>query len=485
MLGERVGQAGPAIVTHHETWSGDELLRRAAGASAWLDGIGAPRGRPVAALVDTSPPAFALLVGGAASSRPLAPLGTGHTAPELAACLGTLGVETLLAEPEHEALAAEVASRCGVRVVSVPAVEAQADFGGLESIESLELDAGPDAIVVVLHTSGTTGAPKAVPVRNDRMASRTRIYAEILDLDSRGMLATASPFHHLAGVGMAMVALGAGASTAAWGHFSVDRWHHLAALAPTHVVLVPTMIEMLLDDESLGIPTLELLQYGAAPIHPDTVARILRTLPNVGLAQVYGLTEGSPLTCLTPDDHRRALDGHPELLASVGRAVPGAELTIDGADERGIGEVRARADHIFVTGPGGWLHTGDLGRLDAEGYLHLVGREDDMIIRGGENVHPQEVERVLATHPDVREVSVVGVSDRRLGETVRAFVVPADPATPPSPYDLHVFARDQLAGYKVPSHWVFVDELPHSPTGKMLRRRLASPDDEVEGRERT
>jgi acyl-CoA synthetase (AMP-forming)/AMP-acid ligase II len=160
------------------------------------------------------------------------------------------------------------------------------------------------------------------------------------------------------------------------------------------------------------------------------------------------------------------------LLASVGRAAPGVQVRIADPDGSGAGEVTARADHLFAPGPDGWLRTGDLGRLDDDGYLYLVGRHGDMIIRGGENVHPLEVENRLLEHPRVADAGVIGVPDRLLGEAIKAFVVPADPADPPGGEELRAFARAALAGFKVPAEWELVSSLPRNATGKLLRRQL-------------
>ena len=146
---------------------------------------------------------------------------------------------------------------------------------------------------------------------------------------------------------------------------------------------------------------------GRRPIHPDTLSRMMRALPGTRFGQIFGQTEGSPITCLTPDDHILAAAGREDLLASVGRAAPGVELLIDQPDEAGVGEVWARAEHLFLVDHDGWLRTGDLGQIDGEGYLHLAGRKGDRIIRGGENVYPLEVEQVLVEHPGVREAVVV------------------------------------------------------------------------------
>jgi acyl-CoA synthetase (AMP-forming)/AMP-acid ligase II len=160
------------------------------------------------------------------------------------------------------------------------------------------------------------------------------------------------------------------------------------------------------------------------------------------------------------------------VLLTVGRPAPGVELRIEDADEAGVGELVARAPHFMRTDPDGWLRTGDLGAIDQLGFVHLAGRKGDRIIRGGENVYPTEVEQALEEHPGVREAAVVGVPDVRWGETVEAFVVPADPYDPPGVEDLRVHARSRLAGFKVPAAWHFVEELPRNPAGKLLRRAL-------------
>jgi acyl-CoA synthetase (AMP-forming)/AMP-acid ligase II len=156
----------------------------------------------------------------------------------------------------------------------------------------------------------------------------------------------------------------------------------------------------------------------------------------------------------------------------VGRAAPDIELRIDRSDERGVGEVWARGFHLMRQDDNGWLHTGDAGCIDAEGYLYLSGRKGDMIIRGGENVYPQEVEQILVEHPTVRECAVVGVPDIKWGQTVRALVVATDPDAPPDPEELRAWARSQLAGFKVPTEWSFVPQLPRNAAGKVLRRHI-------------
>jgi acyl-CoA synthetase (AMP-forming)/AMP-acid ligase II len=371
----------------------------------------------------------------------------------------------LLTEAEHLPLAEAIAKSTEVELVVIEEPE-PADRRPVPPPP-------PETAAFVLHTSGTTGTPKAVAYRQAPLAVRSRVNAGLCQLGPGAVYATASPLHHIAGLGNHAVALAAGATIVPVPRFSVDGWADLASLSVTHALTVPTMIELLLDADALALPSLRVMQYGASPIHPETLRRTQAALPNVGLVNIFGQTEGSPITCLTSEDHRRILsEDRDELLESVGRAAPGVQVWIERPDAHGVGEVCARADHFFTTTSDGVLHTGDLGRLDADGYLFLVGRQGDRIIRGGENIYPIEVEQVLEAHPDVREAAVVGLDDRHWGEVVCAFIVATDPDGPPSTEALRLHARDRLSGFKVPTEWTFVNELPRNPAGKVLRRRL-------------
>jgi acyl-CoA synthetase (AMP-forming)/AMP-acid ligase II len=455
----------PAVVVPDGIWSGAELARRAAGAAAWLDAIGATPGRPVAALVSSTPDAYALTLGAAASRRPLAPLGPRMTAFEVRACLQPLGASVLVAEPGASALAIAAAAPLGLRIELQPQIP--------PSDRPLDLSAGPDDVAAILHTSGSSSQPKPVRYTQARLARRTRLNAALLGLGPGAVYASASPFHHIAGLGMLFVALGAGAALHPFPKFTVNAWAEAVAHGVTHGILVPTMVEQLLDEGRLSPGRLRCLHYGASPVDPRTLGRLMAALPGVELAQIYGQTEGSPITCLTTQDHRRIVAGDEHLVRSVGRPVEGVELVVHDPDGSGIGEVWARAEHFFRTDEDGWMRTGDLGRLDDKGYLYLTGRKGDLIIRGGENVYPEEVERVLRTHPAVHDAAVVGEHDDRLGQRVVAHVV-RNPGADVDAGELRVHTREVLAGFKVPEHWIFVDELPRNAAGKVLRRLLTS-----------
>jgi acyl-CoA synthetase (AMP-forming)/AMP-acid ligase II len=452
-----------AVTTAACSWSGRQLLERAGGAADRLRRSCAPG--PVPALLASSPSALAYLIGGADCGRPLAPLGPRLTVSELQPCIERFPSRVILADPEFRAVAEQVGALTGREVVwlDVPP----------RSSDSVEMRPDPEAPAFWLHTSGTTGEPKPVPFTQWRLGKRCRLNAELCALGPHCVYASASGFHHIAGLGNYVVALASGATLAPMPHFTVESWRALAGLHVTHALTVPTMLEMLLEESALSLPDLQTLQYGAAPIHPETLRRTLETVPDVRLVNIYGQTEGSPITCLTAEDHRRICDqGRDDLLHSVGCPVPHLDLRIDEPDVTGIGEVVARADHLFMPDGDGWLRTGDFGYVDPDGYLYLAGRRGDKIIRGGENIYPSEVERVLERHPAVREAAVVGVADRKWGQVVRAVVVPSDPLHPPSDAELRTYVRVHLAGFKVPTQWVYAETLPRNANGKLVRKDI-------------
>lgn len=452
----------PAVVDATGSVTGRTFLGRAVAAADLLTALGTPAGQPVPALLTTNADTLALLVGGAAADRPLAPVGARLTAAELTTVVRNTGARVVLTEPQFAETAQRVASEVGARSVVVPSLPVSA--------APLPSSGGP--VSFYLHTSGTTGVPKPVPFSDAVLAARTEVLSELIALGPGDRYASGSPVHHIGGIGHVLVALTVGATVLPTRIFSTGWWHSLRRLQVTHCLLVPAMIEMLLADGILDAVPLKTLIYGASPITPSTLCRVMEVLPQVAMVNLFGQTEGSPITSLGPEDHRRAAAGAEELLNTVGRAAPGLRLAIDAPDAQGIGEVIASAPHLSVRNRGGWLHTGDLGVIDEDGYLHLHGRRHDMVIRGGENVYPVEVEQVLSAHPKVTAAGVVGVPDRRLGETLAAFVVPADPADPPSSEELRRFARARVAGFKVPAYWYEAQQLPLNLAGKVVRATL-------------
>ncbi|MGE0877163.1 MAG: AMP-binding protein [Acidimicrobiia bacterium] len=463
-MAARRGRPGNAVVTAEGAWSNDEYFALASGAADWLDTINAAPGRPVAALISATPYAFALLLGAAATERPLAPLSPRLTVAELSACLDALAPSVIIAEPATEPVARAVSAATGLPIHILTAIE--------PSTRELDLDPANDRAVCIVHTSGTTGLPKAVVQREGPMGARCDAYAPFLHLTPDDVYVSGSPFHHQGGLGMYVVAIALGAAVVIFPQFSLDAWRALRPLRPTHIQLVPTMVRDLLDAGELAIPSLRYIVYGAARMPVDTVRRAMAAAPGVSFVQGFSQSEGGPIAVLSAEDHRLALAGHPELLDSVGQPVPNTEIHIHEPGADGVGEIWARCEHSFVRDADGWQHYGDLGRLE-NGYLYVAGRGGDVINRGGEKIYPQEVEEVVARHPGVREVSIAGIPDERLGAVPYGYVVPVDPVAPPDVDDLRAFARQTLAGYKVPVRWIFVAELPKNAAGKVLRHRLA------------
>ncbi|MGA5704138.1 class I adenylate-forming enzyme family protein [Peterkaempfera bronchialis] len=459
------GSGRLAVIDGDRAIDGARLLAAAAGAVSWIESLGLPPEAPLPALVTTNIDTVALLLAGAATGHPLSPLGPRLTAAELGHPVRALGSDVLLYEPAFAATAAEIARTAGIRPVPITPWP---EGGGVERLAVTD----PESVCVNLHTAGTTGLPKRVPITQGVLWERRRLLAGLTGLGPGAVYATGSPVHHIGGLGTLLVALSVGATAVATRSFSLDWWRSLGPANVTHTLLVPSMIEMLLAADALHALPLRTLIYGASPIHPDTLRRVLAVLPETRLLNLFGQTEGSPLTCLTPEDHLEAARGRPELLTSVGRPVPGLRLRIDNPDAAGAGELLARAPHLSLTGPDGWLRTGDIGHRTKDGYVYLVGRTHDRIVRGGENIFPLEVEQVLESHHAVAAAGVVGVPDRRLGQTVAAFVVPARADRPPDAGELRRYVRERLAGFKVPEYWYVEASLPHSGAGKLLRREL-------------
>jgi acyl-CoA synthetase (AMP-forming)/AMP-acid ligase II len=464
------GNDWPAVFDATGPVSGRALIGKAVYAAELLTTLESRPGRAVPALLTVNADALALLLGGAAANRPLAPLGPRLTPAELAAVLFATDARVLLTEPAFAETARAAAELANVRVVSL---------GSLPSSVG-RLD-GNCEVAFHLHTAGTTGAPKPVAFTPSVLVARGEVLTELVGFGAGDRYATGSPIHHIGGLGNVLAALGAGAAILPTTHFSAAWWRSLREFGATHCLLVPSMIEMLLQDGLLDAVPLRSLIYGASPITEYTLSRVLHTLPGVRVVSLFGQTEGSPITSLGPDDHRRAVEGAPHLLGTVGRAVPGLRLAIDSPDETGTGEVLAAASHLSVCGLDGWLHTGDLGVIDADGYLRLVGRQHDMVVRGGENVYPVEVENVLCSHPRVAAAAVIGVADTRLGETLAAYIVPVDRHDPPDENDLRSFTRARLSGFKVPATWSLLDRLPRNSAGKLNRMALRQMHDRAGG----
>jgi long-chain acyl-CoA synthetase len=351
----------------------------------------------------------------------------------------------------------------------------------------------PESVAIVLFTSGTTSQPKAVELSHNNLTSYVTGTVEFESAEPTDAALICVPPYHIAGVSAALSNLYAGRKMVYLPNFDAAEWVRLIdAERVTTATVVPTMLDRIvtvLESDGHELPSLRSLAYGGSKVGLPLVRRALELLPHVGFVNAYGLTEtSSTIAVLGPDDHREAHAAPAphvaKRLGSVGRPVPGIELQI--RDEDGAvlppgesGELFVRGEQVSgrYTGIGsvldedGWFPTRDVALLDEDGYLFISGRSDDTIIRGGENIAPAELEEVLIEHSHVRDVAVVGVEDPQWGQAIVAVVVPAV-GIDPDPEELREHVRKSLRGSRTPDRVVFRDELPTTPTGKVLRREI-------------
>jgi acyl-CoA synthetase (AMP-forming)/AMP-acid ligase II len=347
---------------------------------------------------------------------------------------------------------------------------------------------GGDDLLGVFYTGGTTGHPKGVMLSHDNvLVSAIGSLSSGQFVSPGGRLLHAAPLFHLAGI----AAWAAGCLVGST-HVIVPMFSPAAVMQAitehqiTDALLVPTMIQLLVDDPVAAdhdFSSLVHLIYGASPISEALLERARKVFPTAGFTQAYGMTELSPVaTLLTPADH-----DDPTLRRSAGRAAPHTEVRIVDADDgevpRGeVGEVIVRGDNVMLgywnrpedtasAVRDGWMHTGDGGRMDDNGYVYIVDRIKDMIVTGGENVYSAEVENALAAHPAVAASAVIGVPDPDWGERVHAVVVLL-PDQQTTADEIRKHCKTLIAGYKAPRTVEFVDALPMSGAGKILKREL-------------
>ncbi len=353
-----------------------------------------------------------------------------------------------------------------------------------------DADGDGDDIAVLLFTSGTTGEPKAAVLRHTHLTSYVLSTMEFGSAGPDEAALVSVPPYHIAGIAAVVTSLYAGRRLVYLDAFTPEGWvAAVAAQRITHAMVVPTMVGRVLDvldERSEQLPTLRHLSYGGGRMPVEVIERAMRTLPHVDFVNAYGLTEtSSTISVLGPDDHRAALASEDPVvrrrLGSVGRPHDGIEVAV--RDELGASVGPDTFGEIWVRGPqvsgeyvgrasrarDGWFPTNDGGRFDAGGYLFVDGRLDDVIVRGGENISPGEVEDVLRAHPDVADVCVVGVPSREWGEEVVAAVVARETSSVRE-QALQEWVRSHLRSSRVPARIALRDELPYNETGKLLRR---------------
>jgi fatty-acyl-CoA synthase len=344
---------------------------------------------------------------------------------------------------------------------------------------------------VLLFTSGTTGEPKAAVLRHRHLTSYVLSTVEFMGADPGHAALVSVPPYHVAGMATNLTSVYGGRRLLYLPAFDAERWVAVAGDEHvTHAMVVPTMLGRILDvleERGVALPDLVHLAYGGGRMPVPVIERALTLLPHVGLVNAYGLTEtSSTISILGPEDHRVAFaSDDPYIrarLGSVGRPLPSIEVEIRDSSGKPVpvgerGEIHVRGEQVAgeYLGRGrsltddGWFPTNDGGRLDQDGYLYVEGRLDDVIVRGGENISPGDIEDVLLAHPAVAEACVVGIPDEQWGETVAATVV-LHPDAAGTAEELRGWVRDRLRSARTPTRIEFRRQLPYNETGKLLRR---------------
>jgi acyl-CoA synthetase (AMP-forming)/AMP-acid ligase II len=486
---------GIAIHYGDRQWTWTQWASRIRQAAGALRAAGVQRGQCVAFLDKNHPGCLETLIAAVSIGAAATIANWRMTGEELVHVLNDSGARLLFVGAELAPTVEEIRAR-------VPGLERLVVVGGdsdgyepwLAAATPIEPDpeASDTDTALVIYSSGTTGRPKGVLLSQRALVNHIVNMAPPFPFDDGDANLVAMPLFHVGGISYSFFGIMAGAPTILTREPEAATLIGAVKAGATHAFFVPPVIARFLDagDAVVGaISGLRYLVYGAAPMPMPLLQRALEAWPEMGFVQVYGQTElCGGITALDPDEHRDSTRQH--LLLSAGKALPGNELRIvdpESGEQLAIGEpgeiwVRsnqrmigylnrpeATADTITADD---WLRTGDVGRLDADGYLYIEDRLKDMIITGGENVYGPEVESVLIEHPAVADAAVIGVPDDFWGESVKAIVVTT---TEIEPDEIIEFCRRHLAGYKCPRTVDFAPSLPRNASGKILKTELRQP----------
>jgi len=484
-------------LTYGQLWANIQRLANA------LRALGIQRGDCVAVLQTNSHWYVQAYYASAAIGAVFLPLNYRAKLPELEYMVATANAKVLLVGDRYLDTVAQLRDKF-TSVRTYIAMDSPRD--GMLHLERLVTEAAPefeppevddDETSILMYTSGTTALPKGVMLTYNDFTAYVCSNVELADGTPRGSALLCVPLYHIAGATNIMTSLFTGRRLVLLRQFDATAWLDTVERERiTHAFLVPTMVKQLIDHAEFGrydLSSLENLSYGGAAMPFPVIRRAIEMFPKtVGFVNAFGQTETtSTLTILGPEDHR--LDGGPadierklKRLKSIGRPLPDVELKVVGDDDTGlppghVGEIWVRTPRImkgYGSGAGtssplqdGWLPTRDMGWLDEDGYIFLAGRKDDMIIRGGENIAPAEVEAVLYSHPGIDEAAVIGLPDVEWGQRVAAIVVPR-PGVTLTADEVIAFCRQRLASFKKPEVVQFLNALPKNQMGKVLRKDL-------------
>lgn len=435
---------------------------------------------------------FTLFFGAARAGIVMVPVGWRLAEPEAAFIIDNAEAKLLFLGDGFEACVNTLGKRPGL-IRSFTSDEARHEV--LTAPRADFTPSGADEAILQLYTSGTTGNPKGAVLSNRNLFGLRKANLDnppphtLWDEDEAVLVAM--PCAHIGGTGLGVMALSAGLPGVVLTEFDPPRvFDAVENRGVTRFFIVPAALQMLLNHPDCGktdFSRIKYILYGASPI-PLELLRECIAMFGAQFVQNYGMTETTGTICvLPPEDH--TVEGN-KRMRSAGKPLPGVEMEIRGPDGTAlpvgeIGEIVTRSSSNMLgywklpeataaTMKDGWVATGDVGYMDEDGYVYMYDRAKDMIITGGENVYPAEVESGIYGHPDVLEVAVIGVPDEKWGEAVKAVCVPKPGATV-DPDSVISWARERLAGFKVPKSVDVIDALPRNPSGKILRRQLREP----------
>ncbi|MDE0319716.1 MAG: AMP-binding protein [Acidimicrobiaceae bacterium] len=446
-----------------------ELLDNVSRTAGMLTMLGVGVGDRVGIFATNSVECVEAVFGGAFVGATVVPMNFRAGAEETAHLLSDSGISVLFTESRYSDL---ISDNKPDDLEHVLVLDDPSSYAAARD-EAFELpvpeDVDPDGLCALLYTSGTTAMPKGVKLTNGAITGYVMGTNDAATGEDMGRMAVAAPLYHIAGLTSMLNALYSGRVVVLLPQFEASSWIDcVQAHSVTHAFLVPTMLARVLEAPNFGheaFSGLDAITYGAAPMPPSVIRRAIDMFPaNVAFAGAYGQTETTSTVAVLDPGEVVAPGVIGEVQLQTFRAMDGYW----GNDEK----TRVTIDDE------GWVHTGDLGYLDDDDYLFLAGRTGDMIIRGGENVLPDEVEGVLYDHPSVLEAAVVGLPSEEWGERVAAAAV-VRPGSGTSGDDLVAHARERLAPFKRPEFVHLMDELPRTSTGKLLRRDLIPMLDEL------